>query len=146
MCTCVLQEKSDVEPELPTGLSDARAQLVSLACELARLQAAAGLPVSEEEYLKEVLHPGLMQVSGQDCAQLMSPCNTGVAVLHVCAVQYMRMGQGECSRRVVSYLFSTEGTGRAVDLAVMHVCTHLLCAPRPGPVCSLPWTAFKSLR
>lgn len=58
------QEKSDVEPELPEALALARGQLTSLACELAGLQAAAGLPVNEEEYLREVLHPGLMQVRG----------------------------------------------------------------------------------
>lgn len=57
-----LQEKSDVEPELPPALASARGQLVGLAGELARLQAAAGLPIAEEEYLREVLHPGLMQV------------------------------------------------------------------------------------
>jgi antiviral helicase SKI2 len=56
------QEKSDVEPELPPALASARGSLYELAGELARLQAAAGLPIAEEEYLREVLHPGLMQV------------------------------------------------------------------------------------
>ncbi|WIA30222.1 hypothetical protein OEZ86_000313 [Tetradesmus obliquus] len=62
MSALVFQEKSDVEPELPPALASARGQLVGLAGELARLQAAAGLPIAEEEYLREVLHPGLMQV------------------------------------------------------------------------------------
>jgi hypothetical protein len=51
-----------VEPELPPALAAARGSLYQLAGELARLQAAAGLPIAEEEYLREVLHPGLMQV------------------------------------------------------------------------------------
>lgn len=59
-----LQEKSDVEPDLPPALSAARTALYNLAGELAELQGAAGLLVSAEEYIKEVLHPGLMQVNG----------------------------------------------------------------------------------
>eukprot|EP00878_Enallax_costatus_P043712 GHUV01051771.1.p1 GENE.GHUV01051771.1~~GHUV01051771.1.p1 ORF type:complete len:293 (+),score=101.80 GHUV01051771.1:673-1551(+) len=62
MSALVFQEKSDVEPELPPALSSAARHLYSLAAELCELQASAGLPVSEEEYIREVLHPGLMQV------------------------------------------------------------------------------------
>jgi hypothetical protein len=68
------QEKSDVEPELPDALATAREQLVNLACELAQLQAAAGLPVSEEDYLREVLHPGLMQVGAAIGGWCCSSC------------------------------------------------------------------------
>jgi antiviral helicase SKI2 len=57
-----LQEKSDVDPELPPRLSEGWGGLQALAVELAELQAAAGLPISAEEYCREVLHPGLMQV------------------------------------------------------------------------------------
>lgn len=62
MSALVFQEKSDVEPELPARLSSSWKSLQALAVELAELQGAAGLPVSPEEYCREVLHPGLMQV------------------------------------------------------------------------------------
>jgi antiviral helicase SKI2 len=56
------QEKSDVEPELPPRLAGASRALTDLARELGDLQVAAGLPLSVDDYLREVLHPGLMQV------------------------------------------------------------------------------------
>lgn len=56
------QEKSDVEPELPPRLSEGWSALQALAVELAELQGAVGLPLTPEEYCREVLHPGLMQV------------------------------------------------------------------------------------
>jgi hypothetical protein len=58
------QEKSDVQPELPPRLSEGWGALQGLAVELAELQGAAGLPLTPEDYCREVLHPGLMQVCG----------------------------------------------------------------------------------
>lgn len=46
--------------------------------ELAELQAAEGLPVSAEEYCREVLHPGLMQVGLMwDVGDVCSPVGGG---------------------------------------------------------------------
>ena len=45
--------------------------------ELAELQAAEGLQVSAEEYCREVLHPGLMQVGaggGGGCGETTKTC------------------------------------------------------------------------
>jgi hypothetical protein len=56
------QEKSDVQPELPAHLAEGWGSLQALAVELAELQGAAGLPLTPEDYCREVLHPGLMQV------------------------------------------------------------------------------------
>lgn len=56
------QEKSDVEPELPPRLREGWGSLQSLAVELAQLQGEHGLPITPEDYCREVLHPGLMQV------------------------------------------------------------------------------------
>lgn len=62
MSALVFQEKSDVQPELPPRLADGWGSLQALAVELAQLQGAAGLPLTPEDYCREVLHPGLMQV------------------------------------------------------------------------------------
>jgi hypothetical protein len=51
-----------VEPVLTPALAAARDGLVALATELAGRQAAAGLPVAAEEYVRNVLHMGLMEV------------------------------------------------------------------------------------
>ena len=51
-----------MQPELPPRLAEGWSALTELGTQLAELQAAAGLPLSPEDYLREVLHPGLMQV------------------------------------------------------------------------------------
>jgi hypothetical protein len=63
------QEKSEVVPQLPSRLSSARDDLAALVAECGLLQAAAGLPITVEEYLGEVLHMGLMEVRGWAMAQ-----------------------------------------------------------------------------
>ncbi|GBF97557.1 hypothetical protein Rsub_10158 [Raphidocelis subcapitata] len=62
MSALVFQEKSDVEPSLPPALAAARADLEALVRSLADAQAARGLPVAADEYLRAVVHPGLMEV------------------------------------------------------------------------------------
>lgn len=58
----VFQEKSDVEPTLPPALARARADLTALVVDLADAQAARGLPIAADEYARQVLHCGLMEV------------------------------------------------------------------------------------
>jgi hypothetical protein len=58
------QEKSDVDPSLPPALAAARADLEALVVALAEAQAARSLPVALDEYLRTVLHPGLMEARG----------------------------------------------------------------------------------
>ena len=58
----VFQEKSDADLRLTEGLERARDTLVSLAWGLGEAQAAAGLPVAPDEYVKSALNFGLMEV------------------------------------------------------------------------------------
>jgi antiviral helicase SKI2 len=59
----VFQEKSDVAPDLASApaLREAARDLSALAREVARSQAACGLPVEEEEYSTMTLHWGLAE-------------------------------------------------------------------------------------
>ncbi|KAG2427509.1 hypothetical protein HYH02_014555, partial [Chlamydomonas schloesseri] len=58
----VFQEKSEVEPVLPPALAAARQALVALTASTAAVQREAGLDISPEEHVGEVLHCGLMEV------------------------------------------------------------------------------------
>jgi antiviral helicase SKI2 len=58
----VFQEKSDADLRLTGGLEQARDALTSLAWGLGEAQAAAGLPIAPDEYVKSALNFGLMEV------------------------------------------------------------------------------------
>ncbi|MEW5316769.1 MAG: hypothetical protein WDW38_008119 [Sanguina aurantia] len=62
LSSLVFQEKSDVTPVLSPALSGAREELVSIVRRCARVQREAGMDVGEDDYLAEVMHPGLMEV------------------------------------------------------------------------------------
>ncbi|MEW5305638.1 MAG: hypothetical protein WDW36_008165 [Sanguina aurantia] len=62
LSSLVFQEKSDVSPVLSPALSAARDELVSIVRRCARVQREAGMDVGEDDYLAEVMHPGLMEV------------------------------------------------------------------------------------
>lgn len=66
VCCFLSQEKSDVSPELSPALSGAREELVSIIRRCAKVQREAGMDVGEDDYLAEVMHPGLMEVSTFD--------------------------------------------------------------------------------
>ena len=58
----VFQEKSDADLRLTGSLERARDALASLAWGLGEAQAAAGLPIAPDEYVKSALNFGLMEV------------------------------------------------------------------------------------
>lgn len=51
-----------MEPTLPPALGAARDDLLSLGLHLGGLQRDAGLPLVPEDYVRDVLHTGLMEV------------------------------------------------------------------------------------
>ncbi|GAX76723.1 hypothetical protein CEUSTIGMA_g4170.t1 [Chlamydomonas eustigma] len=58
----VFQEKSAVEPELPPALAAARDNLEALTKSTAEVQRSHGLQIDPQEYVRDALHCGLMQV------------------------------------------------------------------------------------
>jgi antiviral helicase SKI2 len=58
----VFQEKSDNEPPLTPRLHTAKAQVIAIARGLGALQAAHGLPTNAEDYCKQNLNFGVVDV------------------------------------------------------------------------------------
>ncbi|KAF5841458.1 NUC185 domain-containing protein [Dunaliella salina] len=58
----VFEEGSDAEPELPENLSNAWKRLTEIALNMANVQVEKGLSVDPSQYVREKLHPGIMQV------------------------------------------------------------------------------------
>jgi DSHCT (NUC185) domain len=58
----VFQEKSDNEPPLTPRLHTAKAQVIAIARGLGALQAAHGLPTNAEDYCKQILNFGVVDV------------------------------------------------------------------------------------
>lgn len=57
-----VQEKTEAEPELPPRLAQAREETVALALEAGAVQAEAGLQLTPEEFVRDTLKFGLMEV------------------------------------------------------------------------------------
>ena len=73
----VFQEKSDVEPELPPSLIAARKDLEELALRTGQEQRSHGLQIDPQEYARDALKCGLMQVvfewaSGKPFAEIIT--------------------------------------------------------------------------
>ena len=58
----VFQEKSEAEPQLPPALATARQDMIVLTLQAGELQSAAGLTITPEQFLRENLNFGLMEV------------------------------------------------------------------------------------
>lgn len=59
----VFQQKSETAPVLPERLTEAREHLTQHANRIASLQNECGLQIASDEYLKETLHFGLMEIA-----------------------------------------------------------------------------------